>query len=213
MMNKQQEQLETLREIRSYMERSSRFLSLSGLSGVIIGIAAITGIVAAYLYLGLSPGEPGYYNFAIGENGEPVHSFYTFMFVDVIIVLSISLLAAGLLTMRKARRKGTPAWDSAAKRLMGNLVIPLVTGGLYCLALLYHGQIAFIAPATLIFYGLALVNASKYAIDDLRYLGTGQIITGLIASAVPDYGLLFWAFGFGILHIVYGVLMYIKYEK
>ena len=212
-MNKQQEQLETLRDIRSYMERSSRFLTLSGLSGVIIGIIAIAGIVAAYLYLGLSPGEPGYYNFATGEYGEPVHSFYTFMFTDVIIVLIISLLAAVLLTMRKARHIGTPAWNSAAKRLMVNLAIPLVAGGLYCLALLYHGQIAFIAPATLIFYGLALVNASKYAIDDLRYLGIGQIITGLVASAVPDHGLLLWAFGFGIFHIIYGITMYLKYEK
>jgi hypothetical protein len=212
-MDKQLEQLETLREIRSYMERSSRFLSLSGLSGIIIGIAAITGVVAAYLYLGLSPGDPGYYNFATGVNGEPVHSFYTFMFADAILVLIISLLAAGLLTKRKARKNGTPAWDSTAKRLMVNLVIPLVAGGLYCLALLYHGQVAFVAPATLIFYGLALVNASKYAIDDLRYLGTGQIITGLVATLVPDYGLLFWAFGFGVLHIVYGVTMYLKYEK
>ncbi len=212
-MDKQQEQLETLREIRSYMERSSRFLSLSGLSGVIIGIAAITGVVAAYLYLGLSPGEPGYYNSSTGVNGEPVPSFYTFMFADVILVLIISLLAAGLLTMRKARKKGTPAWDSSARRLLVNLAIPLVTGGLYCLALLYHGQIAFVAPATLIFYGLALVNASKYAIDDLRYLGTCQIITGLVAALVPNYGLLFWAFGFGVLHIVYGITMYLKYEK
>ena len=212
-MNKQQEQLETLREIKSYMERSSRFLSLNGLSGVIIGIAAIMGIVAAYLYLGLSPGEPGYYNFATGENGEPVHSFYTFMFTDAILVLIISLLAAGLLTIRKARKKGAPAWDFSARRLLFNLAIPLVTGGLYCLALLYHGQIAFVAPATLIFYGLALVNASKYAIDDLRYLGTGQIITGFVAALVPDYGLLFWVFGFGVLHIVYGITMYLKYEK
>lgn len=212
-MDKQHEQLETLRDIRSYMERSSRFLSLSGLSGVIIGITAITGIMAAYLYLGLSPGEPGYYNFDAGENGELIHSFYRFMFADVLIVLIISLLAAGLLTMRKARKNGTPAWDSTAKRLMINLVIPLVTGGLYCLVLLYHGQIAFIAPATLIIYGLALVNASKYAINDLRYLGVAEIITGLTASVVPDYGLLFWAFGFGILHIVYGITMYLKYEK
>jgi len=212
-MDKQQEQLETLREIRSLMERSSRFLSLSGLSGVIAGIVAIAGVVAAYLYLGLSPLEPGYYQFAKGENGEPNPAFYTFLIADISIVLIVSLLAASLLTMRKARQLGQPAWDAVAKRLLVNMAVPLVAGGIYCLVLLYHGQIAFIAPATLIFYGLALFNAGKYTVNDIRYLGVLEIITGLMASFAIEFGLLFWAFGFGILHIVYGITMYFKYEK
>jgi hypothetical protein len=212
-MNKQQEQLETLREIRSLMERSSRFLSLSGLSGVIAGIAAIIGVVAAYIFLGISPDEPGYYQFATGENGKPNPAFYTFLSVDFIIVLIVSLLAASLLTMRKARKQGQPVWDALAKRLVVNMAIPLATGGIFCLMLLYHGQIALVASATLIFYGLALFNAGKYTINDIRYLGVLEIITGLAAFFAVEYGLLFWAFGFGILHIVYGIAMYLKYEK
>lgn len=212
-MDKKQEQLENLREIRSLMERSSKFLSLSGLSGVIIGLTAIAGIVAAYLYLGLSFDEPGYYQPATGENGELNPSFYSFMLTDLILVLIISLLAAGLLTLRKARKHGLPVWDATAKRLLQNLSVPLATGGIFCLILLYHGQLAFIAPSTIIFYGLALINASKYTIGELRYLGIAEIITGLIAMVFTDYGLLFWAFGFGILHILYGIIMYLKYEK
>jgi hypothetical protein len=212
-MDKKQEQLDNLREIRSLMERSSRFLSLSGLSGVIIGLTAIAGVVAAYLYLGLSFDEPEYYQLATGENGEPNSSFYSFMLIDLILILIISLLAAGLLTFRKARKQGLPVWDASAKRLLQNLSVPLATGGIFCLILLYHGQLAFIAPATLLFYGLSLVNASKYTVVDLRYLGIAEIITGLTAMVFTDYGLLFWAFGFGILHILYGIIMYLKYEK
>jgi hypothetical protein len=212
-MNKQQEQLETLREIRSLMERSSRFLSLSGLSGAIAGVAAITGVVAAYIFLGLSPDEPGYYEFAVEENGKPNPAFYTFLSIDFISVLIVSLLAASLLTIRKARKQRQPVWDALAKRLVVNMAIPLATGGIFCLMLLYHGQIAFVAPATLIFYGLALFNAGKYTINDIRYLGVFEIITGLGASFAVEYGLLFWAFGFGILHIIYGIAMYLKYEK
>ena len=212
-MNSQKEQLETLREIRTLMERSSRFLSLSGFSGVIAGIAAIAGVVAAYLFLGLSPFEPGYHQMAIGENGKPNSAFYTFMLADFGIVLIISLLAASLLTLRKARKHNQPVWDATAKRLLINLAIPLAAGGIYCLILLYHGQIGLIAPATLIFYGLALLNAGKYTLFDIRYLGVLEIITGLMASFVFEYGLLFWAFGFGVLHIVYGITMYFKYEK
>lgn len=212
-MNNQEEQLETLREIRSLMERSSRFLSLSGMSGVIAGIAALAGTVAAYLYLGLTPDEPGYYRAATGETGTPVPAFYTFLFTDAIVVLLVSLLAGTLLTMRKARQQGSPVWDDTSKRLVINMLIPLIAGGLFCLILLYHGLVAFLAPVTLLFYGLALLNAGKYTLNDIRYLGIIEIITGLLAAVFIDYGLLFWAFGFGILHIVYGLTMYVKYEQ
>ncbi len=212
-MNKQQEQLDNLREIRSLMERSSRFISLSGLTGVIAGITAIAGVAAAYIYLGLSLNEPEYYKLAKAENGEPNAAFYTFLFSDILIVLLVSLISASTLTIQKAKQQGQPVWDAAAKRLLINMMIPLVAGSIYCLILLYHGLIAFIAPATLLFYGLALINASKYTLNDIRYLGVAQIITGLMAAVVIEYGLLFWAFGFGVLHIVYGITMYFKYEK
>jgi len=212
-MDKHQEQLENLREIRSMMERSSRFLSLSGLTGVIAGTIAITGVVAAYLYLGLTVQSPGYYQLAVNSNNEADAAFYTFMLADIAIVLTLSLLAAGILTVRKAGKQGVRVWDATAKRLLINMLLPLAAGTIFCLALLYHNLIAFIAPATLIFYGMALLNAGKYTLNDIRYLGIMEIITGLAASFVIEFGLLFWAFGFGVLHIVYGITMYYKYEK
>jgi hypothetical protein len=213
-MNEQQEdQLGTLKEIRSIMERSSRFLSLSGLIGVLAGLAAITGIIAAYVYLDLSITDPGYYKLALQQNGEPNHAVYTFFIVDIVLVFLVSLLAATVLTLRKAKRQQEPVWDATAKRLLINLALPILVGATYCLILLYHGHLSFIAPATLIFYGLALLNASKYTFSDIRYLGMLQIITGLIAAVFYEYALLFWAFGFGVLHIVYGIVVYVKYDK
>jgi len=212
-MNKQQEQLETLREIRSLMEQSSRFLSLSGLSGVIAGLAAIAGVVAAYIHLGLSPFEPGYFHLAFDENGAPVPAFFKAMLGIATLVLAIALVAAGYLAAKKARKDGLPVWDATSKRMLGNLLLPLVVGGIFCLILLVQGQIALVAPATLLFYGLALVNASKYTLIDMRYLGISVIITGLAAAALPDFGLLFWGFGFGVLHIVYGIAMHLKYDR
>jgi hypothetical protein len=212
-MDKHQEQLETLQEIRSLMERSSRFISLSGFSGVIAGVAAIAGVVAAYRYLGIDWDTPGYHKFAINENGEANPDFYRFFIADILIVLLVSLAGASLLTIRKARQQERPIWDATSKRLLINIMIPLITGSLFCLVLLYHSELALIAPATLIFYGLALLNASKYTLNDIRYMGIIQIAIGLVASLLPDYGLLFWAFGFGIVHIIYGITMYYKYEK
>lgn len=212
-MSQQNEHLETLSEIRSLMERSSRFISLSGLSGVFAGIYALMGAAAAFVYLNLNVLSPRYYEFAVDENGNPNLSFFVFFFADAVAVLVCSLATGSILTMRQAKQKGQLVWDATARRLLVNLMIPLIAGGLFCLVLLYHGLIGLVAPATLLFYGLALLNASKYTLNDIRYLGICEIILGLIASVYIGYGLIFWAVGFGVLHILYGVMMYNKYER
>ncbi len=212
-MSNQQEQLAELKEIRNLMERSSRFLSLSGLAGLVIGTFAIIGILLAYNYLDIPLTATGYYHLLMKEGGQLHLENLSFLFADMALVLALSLLAGSMLAIRKAKKLGLPIWDITARRLLINMGIPLLAGGIYCMILVYHGQLAQLAPATLIFYGLALLNASKYTIDDIRYLGILEVITGLVAAIFIDYGLLLWAFGFGFLHIIYGIVIYIKYEK
>lgn len=212
-MKNQQEQLTELKEIRNLMERSSRFLSLSGMAGVVVGLFAIIGVVAAYLYLGITPNTAAYYQWITSPDGQLNPNFSDFLIADVALVLFSSLLAGFWFAKRKAKKQNLPFWNATAKRALSNLAIPIVAGAAYCFVLLYHGQVAFIAPATLIFYGLALLNTSKYTIDDIGYLGVWQLVLGLLASFFIDFGLLFWAFGFGVLHMVYGIVIYFKYEK
>ena len=214
MKNSQAEHLETLYEIRSLMERSSRFISLSGLSGIAAGTFALIGVALIYWYADLSPfsGERAYYIKAITAQKWGLN-YITFFALNATFVL-IGALASGIFfTTRKAKEKGQKIWDKLSLRLLINLSIPLMAGGIFCLALVKYGALGLLAPVTLIFYGLALVNASKYTLDDIRYLGIAEIVLGLIASFNLGYGLEFWAIGFGILHIIYGALMYNKYER
>lgn len=212
-MNQQQEQLDAIRDIRNLMERSSRFSSLSGLAGVVVGILALCATTVAYLLLGIAPLEPGYYTWA--NHASPITGYTQCTLLAALFgsVLLLALFTGIGMSIRKAKRSGQPVWDATAKRMLLNLFIPLVSGGIYCLVLLYHNQVALVLPATLLFYGLALLNASKYTINDIRYLGVLEVILGLLASLFTDFGLLFWAVGFGILHIVYGISIYLKYEK
>ncbi len=212
-MDQQQEQLDAIKDIRSMMERSSRFLSLSGLSGVFIGLIAIAGVLVAYSYLGISFQERGYYQLVIDQNGMLNQKAYQFLFTELLLMLALAIMFGIYLASRNAHSKKLPIWDATAKRLVINMAIPLITGALYCCVLLHQGQIALIAPATIIFYGLAILNASKYTLHDIRSLGILEIIIGLLASWYVDFGLLFWGLGFGVLHIVYGLYIYFKYEK
>lgn len=212
-MKKETDHLAQLQEIRSLMERSSRFISLSGLSGVCAGVFALAGAFAAYLYLDNNVNTSDYYDYAVNHDGEANRDLLQFFVIDALLVLIASLAAGFLLTLRSARKKGQPMWDATAKRMIINLMIPLATGGIFCLILMQHRLVGLVAPATLLFYGLALLNASKYTLDDIRYLGICEIILGLLGSVYLGYGMIFWAIGFGVLHIVYGIVLYNKYER
>jgi hypothetical protein len=196
------------------MERSSRFISLSGLSGVAAGVWALLGAAAVYLYLGLplfSNKRLFYYD--VLQNGKWGIPYETFFILDAAVVFFLALASAIFFTTRKAKKNGYKIWDTMARRMLVNLFIPLIVGGVFCIALYKNGQFGLVAPATLIFYGLALVNDGKYTLNDIRYLGITEIILGIIGLFYPGYGLELWAIGFGVLHIFYGLMMYNKYER
>jgi len=201
-MDSQQPSLEALQDIKRMMERSSRFISLSGLSGLSAGVCALIGAYIAHFWMSPNFGED-----------YPLYSPKTNLIVLALCVLLAALGSAFYFTWRKARKNRLPIWDHSSKKLLINLVIPLATGGLFVAALLYHNEGKLIVPSCLIFYGLTLVNASKYTLTDIRYLGILEIILGLVSMIYAEYGLYFWAIGFGLLHIVYGLIMWWKYDR
>jgi len=204
-----EQSLETLQDIKRMMERSSRFISLSGLSGVSAGVCALIGAWFAqgfiHTYVETESAE-GFY-------AEARDGFELQMFGLAIAVLVAALLTSTWFTWRKARKSQLPIWSHASKKLATNMAIPLAAGGFFALGLLQHGGWNFIAPACLVFYGLALVNASKYTLTDIRYLGFLEIALGCINMYFPHEGLYFWTTGFGLLHIIYGLIMWWKYER
>jgi hypothetical protein len=211
-MDKDNEQLETLSEIKSLMEHSTRYLSLSGLSGLFAGIFALFGVMIACFYLDTSILNNRYYELALSGSKYNV-PVLLFILADAICVLGLALGSCMVFTSRNARRKKLPVWSKASELMLINLLVPLVAGGLFCLTLVYNGIFSMVAPVTLIFYGMALFNAGKYTMRDIRYLGICEVAIGLIACILPGYGLLLWALGFGVLHIIYGGAMYYKYER
>lgn len=215
-MNNNSQHLEHLAEIRVLMERSTRFLSLSGLSGVWAGGCALAGVAVVYAFLEITPftaaGGSFYFDKAIHTNKWGMDYKSVFLLI-AIMVLAAALAGGWYFTARKARLRGERIWDATSRRLLVALAIPLFTGGVFCLALLFRGYVSLLAPCTLIFYGLALVNGSKYTLRDVEYLGLSQAVLGLLGVFYPGYGLEIWSLGFGVLHIAYGLWMYFKYDR
>jgi len=197
-----------LASIRSLMERSSKFISLSGLSGVMAGIYALIGAFFAYQLLYKDSLEFTVQNFdAFRPQVLPA------LLIIAVVVLLLSVITGLFLSAKQAKKEGQPFWNPVSKRLFAHMTLPLVTGGIFIIILLTHGNYQLIAPACLLFYGLALVAGSHYTFSDVKWLGICEIALGLLAAAIPGYGLLFWTIGFGILHILYGSIMHFKYKQ
>jgi hypothetical protein len=212
-MSNQKEQLDAINDIKKLMERSSKFSALSGLSGIIVGIMALVCIGISYTILGITPLEPISYLSILNRDGAIDTELLKLLIINFSVVLLASFLTAIWLSNKNAVKKGEQIWDLTAKRMLINFSIPMFAGGAYCFILFTQNHIELILPATLLFYGLALLNASKYTVDDIKYLGVLLVLLGLFASLYVDKALLLWGIGFGALHIVYGSFMYFKYEK
>ncbi len=211
-MKSENTSLEDLKAIRKIMEESSRFLSLSGLSGVLAGLTATAGGLAAY-FLILKGGTVGYDESTGGISGNAPGSVIWWLVACASLVLVISVLFALFLAVKKAARTGKLFWTPVSKRLLINLLIPLATGGIFAVILILQNNLSLIIPSLLIFYGLALVNAGKFTFSEIVYLGILEVLTGLAAAFFSGGDLFFWIFGFGLLHVVYGLALYGKYES
>jgi len=214
-MSEQQQTLQELQHIKKMMERSSRFISLSGLSGIAAGVCALVGAWVAYDYVVGNKDLLIDANLGLVQAAANDYSiiFNTWLFWIAAGTFAAAMVSAFIFTWIKSRKQGIPLWGKSAVRLLVNVSIPLVAGGIFLFKLIHFGTFGLIAPGCLIFYGLALINAGKYTLGEIRWLGGCELLLGLISLGFVGYGIYFWAIGFGILHIVYGAYMWYVYEK
>ncbi len=197
--------LAEIKEIRQMMEQSSRFLSLSGLSGILVGLYALIGAFIAYRMI----------HFPLPSSYQKIFPSQIISNLVVLgsVVLILSLATVLWLTYRKTKSSGKKFWNPGSRLMSIHLTIPLVSGGILILVFASRGIFSIVSPSCLVFYGLALVNAAKFTRQEIFYMGLIQIALGILAAIFPGLGLFFWAIGFGVIHIIYGTIMYFRYEQ
>ena len=207
--------LNDLNDIKQIMERSSRFISLSGWSGISAGTCALIGAFFAQNAL-----KDDYYSVSTSSQND--YNYFPFflkqllsdrLFHIALITFIAAFVSAFIFTYLRSRKNNTPVWSTTSRRLLLNVCIPMIVGGIFLLKLIENGTYGLIAPGCLIFYGLALINGSKYTLTEIKYLGYCEIFLGIVSCWFTGLGLYFWALGFGVLHIIYGTVMWFKYER
>lgn len=206
-MKKEQDYINDIAAIRSMMERSSKFLSLSGWAGIMAGIYALVGAYIAYAYFRFNPTE------MVSHSPEAIFPEMANVLILAAIVLLLSVGTAIFLSYKRAVKRNEPVRNATSRRLMTNMALPLLSGGIFILILMAKGIIGLLAPMTLLFYGLALFGAGNYTYREVRFLGSILVVLGLAGAYLVEYGVLLWALGFGVMHIVYGLYIHIKHER
>jgi hypothetical protein len=213
-MNDQNHPLNTLNDIKQMMERSSRFISLSGLSGIAAGVCGLAG---AWFANNVIKDEYHADDITTVANSNESLSLSDWLNNELIRIAITTFIAAFVLafifTYWRSKKTNTPIWGAQARRLIINVAIPMIVGGIFLFVLMQNKIYGFIAPGCLIFYGLALLNASKYTLYEIKYLAISEILLGIINLWFIRSGIYFWAAGFGLLHIIYGTVMWCKYER
>ena len=194
--------IQDLADIKDMMHRSSKFTALSGLSGILAGVAGLVG---------------GYFTYALLEvnqiklqlNPTPIDEDIS---IQLLIIAASTLLTAKVFifffTSRRMRSNQESIMQKQTQRLMIHLFIPMLAGGLIIVKLLFNDLLGLSIAATLVFYGLGLINASKFTLDEMRSLGILQVLLGVLAVYFPAWSLIIWMVGFGLLHIAFGIYMH-----
>ncbi|SDM64313.1 hypothetical protein SAMN05421823_11818 [Catalinimonas alkaloidigena] len=200
--------LDTLHEIRQLMERTTRFTSLSGRAGMGVGVCALVGM--AVLGWHFRSHHLSYTQFMQGELPAASVRWVVGVMSGVFICAVASTF---YFTFRNAQGTGQSLWQRQGQRFWLSLALPLTIGGAFCGALVYHGLFALLAPASLLFYGLALLHSSRYTFRGIRYLGWGEVLLGLASCFWIEQAPWCWTLGFGVLHILYGGTLFYTTER
>lgn len=203
MTHHKEESLQVLADIKSIMDRSSRVLSLSGWSGIWAGLVALAATGIAYRTSTDS----------LVADGSAIKTFVNELILLALLTLVVAVAGAFYFSYRKNKRQGQVTFNAAARKMIISMCIPMLAGGWMCAAFILNEDFLYVVPVMLITYGLTLINSSKYTISDIRWLGLFEVLTGCIAFLKPEWQLYFWAFGFGVLHIIYGFIMWNKYDR
>ena len=208
-MKEEQDYIRDITEMRSLMERSSKFMSLSGVASIAAGVYALTGAFIAYKIFHFNPGQLINGSMQPGSLAPQLQKIIPI----AIIILILAIGTAILLSSQKAAKRGEKFLSLTAMRLVKNMAVPLVTGGFLIIILVFKGLPGLLAPLSLIFYGLALYNAGDLTYKEVKSLGLIDMVLGLIGAYFWEYGFLLWILGFGVFHIIYGIYIHYRYER
>lgn len=180
--------MDNLRYIRETMERASAFTAISGWGQVAIGVTALGAALIAH--------------------GQTIGIWLAVWTAEAFI----SLLIAGWSIDRKARASGLPLLSGPGRKVAFSLSPPLFAGLLLTLVFYQAGLTSYIPGVWLLLYGTGVITGGMFSVPIVPLMGVCFMALGAAALFAPAaLSTWFMAAGFGLVHIVFGLIIARKY--
>jgi hypothetical protein len=196
---------ENLKVIRQLMERPIRFSTMSGLSAILAGAAALAGLAADWhVWCSYDRRTAMWLNLAVWGG-----------------VFVVAFAATMILTRLRERKQGMPSWSRIKKRILLTILPPFAAGAGLTAAIMYRwytgdgpNEWGLIPAVWMLFYGVALWQLGEFSPIEVRLLGAAFLAAGLISAArYQSFPYSYWTLGltFGGFHIVYGIIVWVRH--
>jgi hypothetical protein len=200
---------EELKVIRALMERPIRFSTMSGLSGIIAGAAALAGLAVDYPV------------WAEATDATLDHAMYTSGIIWGCVFV-VALASVVLLTWRREKAQGMGRfWTPVKFRILRTILPPFLAGLGLTAAIVLRVWSApssdlwmLLAPLWMALYGLALWQVGQFSVPPIGAMGAAFIVAAVVSALSPGLAqnpVLTMGLTFGGFHIVYGVVVWVRY--
>jgi len=181
--------LDSLQYIRSAMERAGAFTAVPGVGGIALGSTAL-GVAALARRM---------------WNGD---SWLAAWLGEAVVACLIGVVAAA----HKSHKAGMPLLSGPGRKFLLGFAPPLLAGALLTLVLFRAGFVAALPGVWLLLYGTGVLCGGAASVKVVPMMGICFMAIGAAALFAPAaWGNAFLAAGFGGLHILFGVLITVKY--
>jgi hypothetical protein len=178
-----------LRYIRETMESAAEFTAVPGWGGVAMGI---TALAAAFL---------------AARQATP-RAWVAVWLAEAFVAVAIAAPAAAT----KARRANSSLFSGPGRKFVLSFAPPIVVGGLLTLAMFQLGAVSALPGVWLLLYGTAIVTGGAFSVRAVPIMGLCLMALGGAALFVPAaWGDMFMAAGFGLIHMVFGIWIALRY--
>jgi len=188
--------------IKGIVESSNRYTNVSGLAGILSGVLALTGCIISYYLLD-----------SFNLTAPLIQSKLLLLGILWLIIFTGAVVLQVVFTVYKAHKIGVQPWTKLSHQIVFALLPGLLAGAILTLYLVKYNQPVFIPGVWILLYGVGIAASGIFSIIAVRLLGWAFILTSTLPLFVyPECGLIFMALTFGVYHIIYGLVVAIKYR-
>ncbi|MBC7797651.1 MAG: hypothetical protein H7Z37_12330 [Pyrinomonadaceae bacterium] len=176
---------DNLRFIRETMERSTAFTAVSGYGGALMGATAIGAAIIA------------------SQQTSTKYWLITWL-AEAVLALAIGVLAM----WQKAKIIDAKLFSTPTRKFALGFAPPIFAGIALTIVFYKHNLNDLLPTVWLLIYGAAVMTGGMFSVKPIPIMGAMILSLGVISAiSPPEYGNILMALGFGVLQIIFGVII------